>query len=88
VGEESSKFGNKISESDEEDARKNEEGAAVFSSSWLPGNESKYDYPFIFYFFPVNPVAHTRIVSCTYPCIDIGTSFFVVLLSERALLSG
>ena len=50
VGEESSKFGNEISES-EEDARKNEEGAAVFCSSWLPGNESKYDYPFLFFFF-------------------------------------
>lgn len=51
VGEESSKFGNEISESDEEDARSNEKGAAVFSSSWLPGNESKYDYPFIVFFF-------------------------------------
>ncbi|CAJ1977783.1 unnamed protein product [Sphenostylis stenocarpa] len=45
VGEESSKFGNEMSESDEEDARKNEEGAAVFSSSWLPGNESKIKQP-------------------------------------------
>lgn len=45
VGEESSKFGNEISESDEEDARKNEEGAAVFSSSWLPGNDSKIKQP-------------------------------------------
>ncbi|KAL9316922.1 hypothetical protein ACSQ67_013439 [Phaseolus vulgaris] len=45
VGEESSKFGNEISESDEEDARKNEKGAAVFSSSWLPGNESKIKQP-------------------------------------------
>ncbi|KAI4306718.1 hypothetical protein L6164_029972 [Bauhinia variegata] len=49
VGEESSVFGNKISESDEEDdeedARKNEEGAAVFSSSWLPGTESKAKRP-------------------------------------------
>ncbi|XP_047165075.1 nucleolar complex-associated protein 2 [Vigna umbellata] len=45
VGEESSKFGNEISESDEEDARNNEKGAAVFSSSWLPGNESKTKEP-------------------------------------------
>jgi len=85
VGEESSKFGNEISESDEEDARKNEKGAAVFSSSWLPGNESKYDYSFLF--FSSKPSC-TYIVSCTYPCIDIGTSFFVILLSKRSLLSG
>ncbi|TKY50583.1 Nucleolar complex protein [Spatholobus suberectus] len=45
VGEESSKFGNEVSESDEEDARKNKEGAAVFSSSWLPGNDSKIKQP-------------------------------------------
>ncbi|KAG5114754.1 hypothetical protein JHK82_038023 [Glycine max] len=45
VGEESSKFGNEISESDEEDARKNVDGAVVFSSSWLPGNDSKIKQP-------------------------------------------
>ncbi|XP_027365417.1 nucleolar complex protein 2 homolog isoform X2 [Abrus precatorius] len=45
VGEESSIFGNEISESDEDDAKRNEEGAAVFSSSWLPGNDSKAKHP-------------------------------------------
>ncbi|XP_061343100.1 nucleolar complex-associated protein 2 [Gastrolobium bilobum] len=46
VGDESSVFANEISESDEEDdARKNEKGAAVFSSSWLPGNDSKIKNP-------------------------------------------
>ncbi|KAI9092574.1 hypothetical protein K1719_027702 [Acacia pycnantha] len=42
VGEESSVFGSKIPESDEDDdGRRNEEGASVFSSSWLPGKGSK-----------------------------------------------
>ncbi|XP_054800533.1 nucleolar complex-associated protein 2-like [Prosopis cineraria] len=46
VGEECSVFGSKISESDEDDdARKNEEGASVFSSSWLPGKGSKAKHP-------------------------------------------
>ncbi|KAF7837124.1 nucleolar complex protein 2-like protein [Senna tora] len=43
--EESSVFGSKISESDEEDARKIEEGASVFSSSWLPGKGPKVKHP-------------------------------------------
>ena len=45
VGEGSSIFGRKIQESDEEDDddAKNQEGASVFSSSWLPGKGSKYD---------------------------------------------
>nr|AFK37058.1 unknown [Lotus japonicus] len=45
VGENSSVFRNNSSESDEsddeDDDRRNEVGAAVFSSSWLPGNDSK-----------------------------------------------
>ncbi|TKY50579.1 nucleolar complex protein 2 [Spatholobus suberectus] len=90
VGEESSKFGNEVSESDEEDARKNKEGAAVFSSSWLPGNDSKYDslFPFFSFFSKLSCTHIYTYHSCTYPCIDIGTSFFVVLLSECALLPG
>ncbi|XP_015573724.1 nucleolar complex-associated protein 2 [Ricinus communis] len=40
VGEHSSEFGNKVSEIDEDDSD-NEKGAAIFSSSWLPGGESK-----------------------------------------------
>ncbi|XP_004497388.1 nucleolar complex-associated protein 2 isoform X2 [Cicer arietinum] len=39
VGEESSAFSDEASASDEEDARKNEDGTAAFSSSWLPGND-------------------------------------------------
>ncbi|GAU14818.1 hypothetical protein TSUD_50300 [Trifolium subterraneum] len=39
VGEESSVFGDEASESDEEDAKMNEDGTAAFSSSWLPGND-------------------------------------------------
>ncbi|KAL1336765.1 hypothetical protein HN51_031164 [Arachis hypogaea] len=47
VGEEASVFGKEISDSDDEDAKKNEEGAAIFSSSWLPGtgNDSKINHP-------------------------------------------
>ncbi|KAG2671344.1 hypothetical protein I3843_14G127900 [Carya illinoinensis] len=41
VGEHSSVFTRKIPESDEEDVTANEEGASVFSSSWLPGSDSK-----------------------------------------------
>ncbi|XP_040995041.1 nucleolar complex protein 2 homolog isoform X2 [Juglans microcarpa x Juglans regia] len=41
VGEHSSVFTRRISESDEEDVTVNEEGASVFSSSWLPGSDSK-----------------------------------------------
>lgn len=44
VGERSSVFGNKIPESDEEEDIGNEEGTAVFSSSWLPGTNPKYGY--------------------------------------------
>ncbi|XP_019441613.1 PREDICTED: nucleolar complex protein 2 homolog [Lupinus angustifolius] len=40
VGEESSIFGKEISESDEEDDRKNEKGSTAFSSSWMPGNDA------------------------------------------------
>ncbi|GLT76566.1 hypothetical protein SLA2020_482190 [Shorea laevis] len=48
VGEKSSIFESKmgkIPESDEEDDTRNDEGAAVFSSSWLPGNDSKVKPP-------------------------------------------
>lgn len=45
VGEHSSVFGKKISESDEEDDAWNEEGASVFNSSWLPGGDSKTKKP-------------------------------------------
>lgn len=42
VGENSSIFGKKIAGSDDdEDDRANDEGAAVFSSSWLPGTSSE-----------------------------------------------
>ncbi|XP_010274938.1 PREDICTED: nucleolar complex protein 2 homolog [Nelumbo nucifera] len=41
VGAQSSVFGNKMSGTDEEDNMENEEGAAVFSSSWLPGGDNK-----------------------------------------------
>lgn len=80
VGEESSKFGNEMSESDEEDAGKNVEGAAVFSSSWLPGNDSKYGSFFLFSLSLANSVAHTytRIIHALNPC----TTFFVSLLSD------
>ena len=88
MGDESSKFGNEISESDEEDARKNEDGDAVFSSSWLPGNDSKYDSLFPFFSFSSKH-------SCTYTythalihSMALAQVFFVVLLSEGALLSG
>ncbi|KAL5718953.1 Nucleolar Complex 2 protein [Ranunculus cassubicifolius] len=41
VGEKSSKFGGRISDSDEEDNNGDiEKGATVFSSSWLPGKDS------------------------------------------------
>lgn len=43
VGEKSSVFGRDAPASDEEDDTMNEQGAAVFSSSWLPG-EKKYRY--------------------------------------------
>lgn len=45
MGEHSAVFGGRMSESDEDDVdTRNEKGAAVFSSSWLPGNESKYGF--------------------------------------------
>eukprot|EP00261_Vitis_vinifera_P020651 XP_010651572.1 PREDICTED: nucleolar complex protein 2 homolog isoform X1 [Vitis vinifera] len=40
VGSRSSIFGNKMSEHDEDDTM-NEDGAAVFNSSWFPGSDSK-----------------------------------------------
>ncbi|KAF4358848.1 hypothetical protein F8388_013652 [Cannabis sativa] len=46
VGENSSFFGKKMTESDdEEDHTQNEEGTVVFSSSWLPGTDSKNEKP-------------------------------------------
>lgn len=58
MGEEISAFGKEISESDEEDDRKNEKGAAVFSSSWLPGNDpNKYDSRFLLSSL-INSAAH------------------------------
>jgi nucleolar complex protein 2 len=42
VGEHSSVFGNKIPKIDEEADARNEEGATIFNSSWLPGIDSKY----------------------------------------------
>ncbi|KAM1998226.1 hypothetical protein EV2_005751 [Malus domestica] len=45
VGEHSSVFGSKGQESDEEDDTRDEEGTAVFSSSWLPGKDSKAEAP-------------------------------------------
>lgn len=44
VGENTIVFGNKASEmnEDEDDDVENEKGAAIFSSSWLPGGESRY----------------------------------------------
>uniref|UniRef100_A0A7N0UF79 Nucleolar complex protein 2 n=1 Tax=Kalanchoe fedtschenkoi TaxID=63787 RepID=A0A7N0UF79_KALFE len=41
VGEHASVFGGRLPESDEEDDGRDEEGAAVFSSDWLPGSDSK-----------------------------------------------
>ena len=43
VGSRSSIFGNKMSEHDEDDTM-NEDGAAVFNSSWFPGSDSKYGH--------------------------------------------
>ncbi|CAL8998479.1 unnamed protein product [Prunus brigantina] len=45
VGEHSSVFGSKVRESDEEYDPKDEEGTTVFSSSWLPGTDSKAKQP-------------------------------------------
>ncbi|XP_030458614.2 nucleolar complex-associated protein 2 [Syzygium oleosum] len=45
VGEKSSVFGEQMSDSDGEDDAINEQGAAVFSSSWLPGSDSKVKPP-------------------------------------------
>ncbi|ONH99156.1 hypothetical protein PRUPE_6G014700 [Prunus persica] len=45
VGEHSSVFGSKVRESDEEYDPKDEEGTTVFSSSWLPGTDSKAKEP-------------------------------------------
>lgn len=44
VGEESAVFGKNAtsSEEEEDEADMNEKGAAAFSSSWLPGSDSKY----------------------------------------------
>lgn len=41
VGAESSIFGSKVSKVEENET--DVEGTAVFSSSWLPGSDSKYD---------------------------------------------
>ncbi|XVE63144.1 hypothetical protein DITRI_Ditri06bG0176600 [Diplodiscus trichospermus] len=44
VGEKSAAFGSKLDQipaSDEEDDIRNEDGASVFSSSWLPGSDSR-----------------------------------------------
>ena len=49
VGEESAVFGKNApsSEEEEDEADRNEKGAAAFSSSWLPGSDSKYVCLFI-----------------------------------------
>lgn len=44
VGEKWSVFGNKTPESDVEEDTRSEKGTAVFSSSWLPGTDTKYGY--------------------------------------------
>ncbi|XP_068311021.1 nucleolar complex-associated protein 2-like [Pyrus communis] len=45
VGEHSSVFGSKGRESEEEDDTRDDEGIAAFSSSWLPGKDSKAEPP-------------------------------------------
>ncbi|KAA8549601.1 hypothetical protein F0562_001381 [Nyssa sinensis] len=45
VGEHSSVFGSKTPEDDEDNDARDEKGAAVFSSSWLPGSGSKTKHP-------------------------------------------
>lgn len=49
VGEDSAVFGKNApsSEEEEDEADRNEKGAAAFSSSWLPGSDSKYVYLFL-----------------------------------------
>lgn len=42
VGQDSSAFGSKITESDEDDDGEDSKGDAVFSSSWLPAGTPKY----------------------------------------------
>lgn len=72
VGEKSSIFGGKkIAESDEEeeDEARNESGATVFSSSWLPGSTSKY----VCQNFPL-----LSLVSCLLQFI-MGASFFLCI---------
>lgn len=44
VGEKWSVFGNKTPESDVEEDTRSQKGVAVFSSSWLPGTDTKYGY--------------------------------------------
>lgn len=50
VGAESSVFRKKLPELDEEDEQDPEEGAAVFSASWLPEKKKKYS-PYMSKFF-------------------------------------
>ncbi|GMI88869.1 NucleOlar Complex associated 2 [Hibiscus trionum] len=49
VGENSAVFGRKLdqmpADSDEDDDIRNEDGSSVFSSSWLPGGDSRTDHP-------------------------------------------
>lgn len=89
VGEDSSVFGDEIPASDEEDAGKNEDGTAVFNSSWLPGNNSKYASLFLCSSFTdkLSCIHNYMHHSCTPPHIDIGTNFFILHLRD-ALLSG
>ena len=50
VGEKSAVFGSKLDQipaSDEEDDIRNKDGATVFSSSWLPGGDSRFDLPYL-----------------------------------------
>ena len=81
VGEESSVFGKEMSDSDEEDARKNEEGAAVFSSSWLPGtgNDSQYDSLFLCFSFTDKFSCTHKYMHPSFASSRIGTKFFVLL---------
>lgn len=50
VGENSSVFGDQHSSDEEDSGTKHEQGATIFSSSWLPGSDSKYGYWFYWIF--------------------------------------
>lgn len=69
VGEKSAVFGSKLDQvpaNDEEDDIRDDDGASIFSSSWLPGSDSRFDSSYLPLWLSLYLSLHTRIRARRY----------------------